>query len=277
MRRSIPRSACRCTRWVVPSIVTGLVAAGRELCGAMEYGPAPGMLKTITSGTVSLLASRIACRKEPAPLSFVLVTVKVVANADMLPRPSQIASPAAKPFRNRKAFLSDVISLLSLPLLDRHFPPNCPGPMNRFCPARSDQVHSFHSRGANRFTHQNSLCPDHVPTEAHGTPRLTPARSHKVRPDSVFNFALLFTHAPWKQKPDHRDLFSILKWDTWTLSNAWTLLSCSGTACVEPCSSCLAPGLTFVFLRTRSALHPAAKPVGNTLAQPRFARFYDVG
>ena len=44
--------------------------------------PAPGMLKRITSGPFTLavaLASRMACRNEPGPLSSVLVTTKLAA------------------------------------------------------------------------------------------------------------------------------------------------------------------------------------------------------
>ena len=47
----------------------------------MTCGPAPGILKVIVSGPGLLFASAIACRREPEPLSFVLVTVKALAEA----------------------------------------------------------------------------------------------------------------------------------------------------------------------------------------------------
>ena len=45
------------------------------------WTPAPGMLKAIVSKPAVALASRIAWRNEPGPLSSVFVTVKVAAKA----------------------------------------------------------------------------------------------------------------------------------------------------------------------------------------------------
>ena len=53
-------------------------------CGAIVWSPVPGMLKLTISWSVGLLlvlASSMACLKEPAPMSFVLVTVKVAGAA----------------------------------------------------------------------------------------------------------------------------------------------------------------------------------------------------
>ena len=53
----------------------------------MMWGPLPGIANTIEcsvpdeQSVVSALTPMIACRSEPAPLSLVLVTVKVVAHA----------------------------------------------------------------------------------------------------------------------------------------------------------------------------------------------------
>src|SRR5687768_9343246 len=66
---------------VVPSITTGSLMIGREDVGAIVMIPSllGGILKVMVCVPEALLESMIACRNEPAPLSFVLVTVKVVA------------------------------------------------------------------------------------------------------------------------------------------------------------------------------------------------------
>ncbi len=58
---------------VVASIVTGSVIAGSP-AEAMVRTPSPGMANVIESGPCLALASRIACRSEPAPESCVVVT-----------------------------------------------------------------------------------------------------------------------------------------------------------------------------------------------------------
>ena len=65
---------------VVPSIVTPAVTAGRSVEGAIVCTPVPGMSNVTTLPSPAVLASRIACRSEPAPLSFVLVTGKSDSN-----------------------------------------------------------------------------------------------------------------------------------------------------------------------------------------------------
>jgi len=60
---------------VYPSITTGWVIVGRTLSGLMVWTPVPGMLKLIVPPPMEL-ASRIAWRNEPVPLSLVFVTVK---------------------------------------------------------------------------------------------------------------------------------------------------------------------------------------------------------
>ena len=47
----------------------------------MTRGPVPGMSKVMTSAVFRLFESRIACRSEPGPASFVFLTTKVSANA----------------------------------------------------------------------------------------------------------------------------------------------------------------------------------------------------
>src|SRR5438045_492297 len=63
-------------------MITGSVNAGRGVTGLMVCGPVPGMLKLMMSGTFTVaFADRIACRKDPLPLSAALVTTKVAAFA----------------------------------------------------------------------------------------------------------------------------------------------------------------------------------------------------
>src|SRR5258705_4953186 len=58
---------------------TGSVITGNSVTGAIVCGPAPGMLKEMMSRpeVMAALALRIACRIEPAPLSFVFKTMNV--------------------------------------------------------------------------------------------------------------------------------------------------------------------------------------------------------
>src|SRR5512135_452147 len=60
-------------------MTTGCVIGGKGLFTAIVNGPLPGMLKSIILRPATALALRIACRSEPGPLSFVLVTVKASA------------------------------------------------------------------------------------------------------------------------------------------------------------------------------------------------------
>ena len=66
--------------WVVASIVTVSVISGRAESGEMVAGPPPPISKLIVSAPVPPLASRIAWRSEPAPLSVVFVTEKTAIN-----------------------------------------------------------------------------------------------------------------------------------------------------------------------------------------------------
>src|SRR5262249_53247120 len=52
---------------------------GKAEAGLMVCTPGPEMLKSMVSAPAWLLASMMACRSEPLPESFVLVTVKVEA------------------------------------------------------------------------------------------------------------------------------------------------------------------------------------------------------
>ena len=60
---------------VYPSIVTGDVTGGRAVAMAIVWTPLPTMLNAIVSGPGFALASRIAWRSEPGPVSAVAVTV----------------------------------------------------------------------------------------------------------------------------------------------------------------------------------------------------------
>jgi len=61
-----------------PRMQTVSVTSGSPDSGLMVWGPFPAMLKSIVSVPAAVFASRIACRRDPAPLSFVFVTVKTV-------------------------------------------------------------------------------------------------------------------------------------------------------------------------------------------------------
>jgi hypothetical protein len=63
----------------VASSVVSPARGGRIESGRITNGGVPGMLKSIVSGPALEFASRIACRREPPPESFVFVTVKVPA------------------------------------------------------------------------------------------------------------------------------------------------------------------------------------------------------
>jgi len=66
-------------------MMTGSVIAGRAEVGVMVLIPAPEILKEMVSKPARLLASMIACRREPTPLSAVFETVKVAAlDADVI-------------------------------------------------------------------------------------------------------------------------------------------------------------------------------------------------
>ena len=60
---------------VYPSIVRLSVIAGSVVRGVIVWTPLPGMSNAIVSAPPLALASRIACRSDPAPLSSVVVTV----------------------------------------------------------------------------------------------------------------------------------------------------------------------------------------------------------
>ena len=66
---------------VYPFRVTGPVIAGSGVVGVIVWTPVPGMAKAIVSAPMAAFASRIAWRSDPAPLSAVLVTVKVAQRA----------------------------------------------------------------------------------------------------------------------------------------------------------------------------------------------------
>jgi hypothetical protein len=63
------------TPCVYPSIVTGPVIVGRAEAGTIVWTPDPMMAKAMVSAPPLALASVIAWRSDPAPLSAVVVTV----------------------------------------------------------------------------------------------------------------------------------------------------------------------------------------------------------
>ena len=66
-------------------MITGLVMAGKSLAKVIVCTPAPGMLKLIVSVPAFPFALRIAWRSDPAPESFVFITVKVMALVTGIP------------------------------------------------------------------------------------------------------------------------------------------------------------------------------------------------
>ena len=58
-------------------MVIGVAMIGSSESGVIVCTPAPGMAKAIVSGPGLALASSIAWRSEPGPVSSVFVTVKV--------------------------------------------------------------------------------------------------------------------------------------------------------------------------------------------------------
>jgi hypothetical protein len=55
-------------------MVSGSVICGSALSSEIRSVPEPGMLKSMTSWPGEALAFAIACLREPAPLSLVVVT-----------------------------------------------------------------------------------------------------------------------------------------------------------------------------------------------------------
>jgi hypothetical protein len=91
--------------WLEPSTVTGSEIVGKAVKGVIVWNPEPGMLKMIMSAPGWVLASRIACLSEPAPLSPALVTTKmdagsVIATASGLESASGATGAKMKPNTN---------------------------------------------------------------------------------------------------------------------------------------------------------------------------------
>src|SRR6266496_4760881 len=84
-------------------MMIGSVMVGRADEGLMVFTPEPGILNAIVSVPAFALASRIACLKEPAPLSFVLVTVKVCpAGLNTMARRTRTVDAAKNANRHRQ-------------------------------------------------------------------------------------------------------------------------------------------------------------------------------
>ena len=67
-------------RWVAPSMVRPASANGNADSGAIVCTPAPGTSKRIVSVVVAALASTMAWRSVPGPLSPVLLTTNVASS-----------------------------------------------------------------------------------------------------------------------------------------------------------------------------------------------------
>ena len=86
---------------VVPSTTTGSVTAGSAVSRTIGGGGEPPMEKEMMSGPMAALASRIACRSDPGPLSSELVTTKVVTawTGRRMGRPATVARAVHAPTR----------------------------------------------------------------------------------------------------------------------------------------------------------------------------------
>ena len=101
-------------------MVTGPVTVGNCDAGAMVCTSVPAMLKFMVSAPVVLLASRIACLSEPAPLSSVLVTVKVVEAWAGFAASENAAISAAS--RRPRAIILTIVALFSIEVVISHIP-----------------------------------------------------------------------------------------------------------------------------------------------------------
>ena len=88
--------------WVYPSIVVGPVICGRAEAGTIVWTPEPTMLNSIVSAPPAALASMMACRREPAPESLTLVTVKVAAPEMPETAPRTIETSVTSPKRENR-------------------------------------------------------------------------------------------------------------------------------------------------------------------------------
>src|SRR5438094_2898555 len=92
---------------VVPSMITGSLTLGSPDVNEIVWRPPPPMLNAIVSVPGLALASRIACLKEPLPLSFVLVTVNVCpAGLDTMARCTRTVDAVENVNRNRQRLLA---------------------------------------------------------------------------------------------------------------------------------------------------------------------------
>src|SRR6266446_6123831 len=74
-------------------MITGPVKAGKARVGRIVKGGLPGIWNSIVSVPLVAFASRIDCRREPAPPSLVVVTVKV-APRTVCDKKTKLASTA---------------------------------------------------------------------------------------------------------------------------------------------------------------------------------------
>src|SRR5437867_8257077 len=74
-------------------MTTGPVNCGKGRLGKIEKGGVPTIWNSIVSVPLVAFASRIACRRDPAPLSLVVVTVKV-APRTVCDKKTKLASTA---------------------------------------------------------------------------------------------------------------------------------------------------------------------------------------
>src|SRR6476659_3955031 len=100
--------------------IRGRLVAGEIVQTPLPLQPEPETLNAIVSSPAFALASVIACRSEPAPVSAVVVTVNVAPYSDVAPRSSSAALRVAS--RGLKAASSELRGVESLKVMVRTFP-----------------------------------------------------------------------------------------------------------------------------------------------------------
>src|ERR1051326_951492 len=96
--------------WVVPSMVNGFVIAGNGLTGIMVRVVFV-MAKEMVLGPAAALASRMAWRSEPLPLSLVVTTLKGAV------RPDVTTPTRVKTQQKARIFISQVIAMIRFSLV----------------------------------------------------------------------------------------------------------------------------------------------------------------
>jgi hypothetical protein len=91
---------------------------GTDVRGRIAVGVAVRMVKTMLSAPAAALASRIACRRDPAPLLLVFVTVKSAAWAGLAvissPNNRAAAMPKKRPLPTKRSVPTTIVRLMLL-------------------------------------------------------------------------------------------------------------------------------------------------------------------